>query len=54
MHGMYIEVYFHKKHEDFVVMKTIYSNENVQTATTGDAELLYLLPLSWKDISHAC
>ena len=54
MHGLYIEVYFHKKQEYFVIIKTIYSNENVQTATTGDAELLYPLPLSWKDISHAC
>jgi len=48
MHGLYIEIYFHKKQEDFVVIKTMYSSENVQTATTGDAELLYPLPLQWR------
>jgi len=45
---LYVEIYFHKKQEDFVVIKIMYSTENVQTATTGDAELLYPLPLQWR------
>src|SRR5215210_5796864 len=45
MHGLYIELYFHKKQEDFVVIKTFYSTEDVQTSSTGNADVLYPLPL---------
>jgi hypothetical protein len=52
LNELYIEIYFHKKQEDFVVVKTFYSAEDVQTTFTGNNEILYPLPLSWRSISY--
>ena len=51
---IFIEIYFHKKQEDFVVIKSFYSTEDVHIACTDDAEALYPLPLSWRNTSYAC
>jgi hypothetical protein len=52
--GMYVEIYFHKKQEDFVVVKSFYSSEDVHISCTDDAETLYPLPLSWQNTRYAC
>ena len=54
LHGMYIEIYYHKKQEDFVVMKSFYSSEDVCIRSTDDGDYLYPLPLSWRNASYAC
>ena len=54
LNGMYIEIYYHKKQEDFVVMKSFYSSEDVCITSTDDADCLYSLPLTWRNITYAC
>ena len=54
LHGMYIEIYYHKNQEDFVVMKSFYSSEDVCITSTDDGDYLYPLPLSWRNTSYAC
>jgi hypothetical protein len=51
VHGQYIEIYFHRKQEDFVVIKTFYSSENGQIPINGQADILYPLPFSWRNIA---
>lgn len=54
LHGMYIEIYYHKKKEDLVVMKSFYSSEDVHITSTDDSDYLCPLPLSWRNTSYAC
>ena len=53
LHDLYVEIYFHKKQEDFVVVKTFYSTEDVQTNPTMESDILYPIHLSWRSISYA-
>jgi hypothetical protein len=54
LHTWYIEIYFHKKQEDFVVIKTFYSSEDVEASSTAKSDILYPLPLCWSNGSYAC
>lgn len=51
LNGLYIEIYFHKKQEDFVVVKSFYSNEAGETKALEEADILYPLPLSWRGVA---
>lgn len=51
LHGRYIEIYFYKKQENFVLVKAFYSNENIQTGIGAEVDILYPLPSSWRGIA---
>lgn len=48
LHDLFVELYFHKKQRDFVVVKTFYSTEDVQTNYTAEQDILYPLHSSWR------
>ena len=48
LHSLFVEIYFHRKQPDFVVVKTFYSTEDVQTNSTVEDDVFYQLPLSWR------
>jgi len=50
LHGLYIEIYFHKKQEGLVIVKSFYSSEDAEIHTL-DEEFLYPLPFSWRGIA---
>jgi len=54
LHGMYIEIYYHKRQEDFVVMKSFYSSEDVCITCTDDNDYLQPLPVGWQNTTYAC
>lgn len=54
LQGMYIEIYYHKRQEDFVVIKSFYSSEDVYITSTDDSDCLYQLPIDWRTTSYAC
>ena len=51
--GLFVEIYFHKKELDFVVVKTFYSTEDVQTNSTAENDILYPIHLSWRTMNYA-
>ena len=51
LRGLYIEIYFHKKQADFVVVKSFYSNEATEPQSISDADILYPLPMSWRGVA---
>ena len=51
LYGLYIEIYFHKKQDDFVVIKSFYSSEATEPNAVCDADILYPLPLSWRGVA---
>ena len=53
LHDLYVEIYFHKKQEGFIVVKTFYSTEDVQTNSTAESDVLYPIHLSWRTINYA-
>jgi hypothetical protein len=50
LHGLYIEIYFHKKQEDLIVIKSFYSSEDAEIHTL-DEEFLYSLPFRWRGVA---
>lgn len=50
---LYVEVYFHRKQEEFVVVKTFYSSEDVQTNSSMEKDILYPMQMSWRTTSYA-
>jgi hypothetical protein len=53
LHSSFVEIYFHKKQADFVVVKTFYSMEDVET-NTMEKDVLFPLHFSWRNESYAC
>ena len=54
LHSLFVELYFHKKQQDFVVVKTFYSMEDVETNSTVEKDLLFPLHFNWRSDSYAC
>jgi len=53
LHSLFVEIYFHRKQADFVVVKTFYSTEDVQTNSTVEENIFYPLHLSWRNSTVA-
>jgi hypothetical protein len=53
LHSLFVEIYFHRKQADFVVVKTFYSTEDVQTNSTVEENFYYPLHLRWRTTTVA-
>ena len=53
LHSLFVEIYFHRKQAEFVVVKTFYSTEDVQTNSTVEERSFYPLQLSWRTTTVA-